>query len=227
MAVTTKYTKTDAQIKQDVLHELKWDTRVDETDVGVEVNRGIVTLTGTVDSWGKRFAAQEATHRVHGVLDVANDIKVKLPGSLERNDTDIAQAVRSALEWDVFVPRERIRTTVSGGWVTLAGEVDYWAQRQDAERAVRNLAGVRGVQNEIQIKAFRVAPETLRSAIESALERQADREARQIGIEVHEGRVTVSGPVHSWAERSAVVGAVRGTRGVTSVEDRLRIERWT
>ena len=119
--------KTDAQIKHEVLRELAWDPRVDETDVGVEVDRGVVTLTGTVATWAKRVAAQEAAHRVAGVLDVANDVVVKIPGTLLRTDTDIAQAVRQALEWDALVPHERIQSTVANGWVTLEGSVDSWA----------------------------------------------------------------------------------------------------
>jgi osmotically-inducible protein OsmY len=224
-AMTATVIKSDAQIKQDVLNELKWDTRVDETDIGVEVDGGVVTLTGTVDSWGKRIAAQEAAHRVYGLLDVANDVKVKRLG--DRDDTDIAQAVRRALEWDVFVPHDRIRSTVSDGSVTLSGDVDYWMQREDAERTVRNLLGVRNVIDNIAVKAPRVASAEVRKAIQNALERQADREARQIDVTVSEGRVSVSGPVHSWAERAAVLGAVRGTRGVMEVDDHVRVERWT
>ena len=136
--------KTDTQIHRDVLEELKWDSRVDETEVGVEVEGGVVTLTGTVTSWAKRMAAQEAARRVFGVLDVANDITVKVPGGLTRTDTEIARAVRSALEWDVFVPAETISSTVSEGWVTLDGTVERWSHRDDAERAVRNLTGVKG-----------------------------------------------------------------------------------
>ena len=117
--------KTDAQIQRDVLDELKWDMRVKETDIGVEVKGRIVTLTGRVDSWTQRLAAQEAAHRVSSILDVANDVRVKLPGTSERSDTDVAQAVRSALEWDVLVPQERIRTSVTNGVVTLEGTVHY------------------------------------------------------------------------------------------------------
>ena len=145
-------TKTDAQVHHDVLEELKWDSRVDETEVGVEVDKGVVTLTGTVTSWAKRMAAEEAARRVIGVLDVANDIKVKIPGGLSRTDTEIAQAVRHALQWDVFVPEEQISSTVSDGWVTLDGTVERWSQRNDAERAVRNLTGVKGVANRIAVK---------------------------------------------------------------------------
>jgi len=215
---------TDSDIKQAVLRELKWDTRVEETEVGVVVAAGVVTLTGTVSSWGKKIAAQEAAHRVAGVLDVANDIKVKTPGSPGRTDTDIAQAVRNTLEWDVFVPDTRIRSTVSEGWVTLEGDVDYWSQRDDTERAVRNLAGVRGVTNSIEIKPFKVLPADLRKSLEQALERHAEREAARIVVDVKEGRVSLSGVVHSWAERNAVIGAARGTPGVRNIDDHLRIE---
>jgi osmotically-inducible protein OsmY len=216
--------KTDSEIQQAVLTELQWDTRVEETDVGVEVDAGVVTLTGTVSSWAKKMAAQEAAHRVAGVLDVANDIQVKIPGSAGRTDTDIARSVRHALEWDVLVPEDRIRSTVSDGWVTLEGVVDYWNQRDDAENAICNLSGVRGVSNKIEITPSKVDPTEVRKSIEDALERQAEREARRINIEVCEGRVTLSGSVHSWAEKEAVFGAAKGTPGVRSVEDRLEIK---
>jgi osmotically-inducible protein OsmY len=216
--------KTDAEIQQDVIRELKWDTRVDETDVGVEVDNGIITLTGTVGSWGKRAAAEEAAHRVRGVLDVANDIVVKIPGTGGRTDTEIAQAVRSALLWDIFVPDTRIQSTVSDGVVVLEGDVDSWIQRDDAERSVRNLAGVRRVRNDIVIKAPRVAPSEVRKAIENALDRQAEREAERIRLEVLDGTVKLFGTVSSWAERQTVVGAAKGTPGVRIVEDKLRIE---
>jgi osmotically-inducible protein OsmY len=216
--------KTDSEIQQAVLRELKWDTRVEETDVGVEVDAGVVTLTGTVSSWAKRMAAQRAAHRVAGVLDVANDIQVKIPGSAGRTDTDIARSIRHALEWDVFVPEDRIRSTVSDGWVTLEGDVDFWDQRDAAERAIRDLSGVRGVSNKIEIKPSLVDPDEVRTSIEDALERQAEREARRIDLKVQEGRVTISGTVHSWAEKDAVIGAAKRTPGVRSVEDQLRIE---
>jgi osmotically-inducible protein OsmY len=215
--------KTDAHIQQDVIRELKWDQRVDETDVGVEVDNGIVTLTGTVNSWGKKVAAEEAAHRVGGVLDVANDIVVKLPGTAGRTDTEIAQAVRNALVWDVFVPDTRIRSTVSAGVVTLEGDVDSWIQRADADRVVRNLTDVRGVRNEIAVKPPMVAPSEVKMAIESALDRQAEREAKRIRIEVHDGKVTLSGTVPSWSEKQTVVGAATCTPGVRSVDDKLRI----
>jgi osmotically-inducible protein OsmY len=216
--------RTDSEIQQAVLQELKWDTHVSETEVGVEVDGGVVTLTGTVDSWAKRMAAEEASHRVVGVLDVANDINVKAPGSTSRTDTDIAQAIRHALEWDVFVPDKRIRSTVSTGWVTLEGDVDFWSQRVDAERAVSNLAGVRGISNKIEVKPSRVISVDVKKAIEEALKRHSEREAQRIKIDVSDGRVSLSGAVHSWLEREAVLGATRGTPGVRNIEEHLRIE---
>lgn len=143
-------TKSDSQIQQEVLRELKWDTRVEETEVGVTVERGIVTLTGTLASYGKKLAAQEAAHRVFGVLDVANDIQVRVPGNMARTDAEIAQALRSALEWDVWVDQERIKSTVSNGWVTLEGDVGLFREREDVERVVRRLTGVRGLTNKIE-----------------------------------------------------------------------------
>jgi osmotically-inducible protein OsmY len=219
--------KSDSEIQKEVLQELKWDTRVEETEVGVEVDKGVVTLTGTVSSYVKRLAAQEAAHRVSGVLDVANDIQVKLPGNLARTDTEVAQAVRRALEWDVLVPDKRIQTTVANGWITLEGTVDLLREREDAERAVCNLIGVKGVSNKISVKASTVRPEEVRRKIEDALERhaqrQAEREAERIKVEVSDGTVSLSGNVRSWLEEQAVVNAVSHAPGVQKVNDRLRI----
>jgi osmotically-inducible protein OsmY len=159
-------TKSDRHIQQDVLRELRWDSRVADADVVVEVDGGIVTLTGTADSYAKRLAAREAAHRVSGVLDVAEDIEVKSPGSPGRNDTEIARAVRAALTWDAFVPEEKIRSTVTDGFVTLEGDVSTLRERQDAEAAIRNLAGVQGVRNRILVAAVKADPEKLRESIE-------------------------------------------------------------
>jgi osmotically-inducible protein OsmY len=222
MAMTQAMKKTDTQIHHDVLEELKWDSRVDEKEVGVQVQRGVVTLTGNVSSWAKRLAAQEAAHRVIGVLDVANDLKVKMAGA--PTDTEVAQAVRRALEWDVFVPEDKITSTVTDGWVTLEGTVERGSQRYDAERAVRNLTGVKFVVNKIVVMAPKPVPGEVRKAIEQALERRAEREARRIQVDVRDGRVTLTGSVHSWAERKSVVSAVRFTPGVQVVEDHLRTE---
>src|SRR5882762_9786357 len=134
---TATRTQTDEQIQKDVMAELKWEPRVLPNEIGVTVKDGVVTLTGWVDSYTKRWAAEDAAHRVRGVLAVANDIQVRLPISAERTDADIAAAAVRALEWDAFVPIDKIQVTVSKGWVTLKGEVEWQYQRQDAERVVR------------------------------------------------------------------------------------------
>ena len=215
--------KTDSQIQLDVLRELKWDSRVDETEIGVTADDGVVTLRGTVSSYAKRIAAQEAAHRVTGVLDVANDIEVKLPDSSERTDTEIAQAVRRAIEWDVWIPEDRIQSTVANGWVTLEGFVSLLRERNDAERAVRQLAGVRGVTNKIVVNPPKVEPDDLRLVIEDALERRAEREAERINVAVSDGTVILTGRVRTWEEKRAVMGAVGHARGVRSVTDHLVI----
>ena len=222
--MTRAVVRSDARIQQDVLRELNWDTRVEETDVGVEVDDGIVTLTGIVSSYAKRVAAQEAAHRVSGVRDVANDIEVRVLGAGMRTDAEIARAVRNALEWDAHVPADRIETTVSDAWVTLEGSVDYWSEREEAERAILHLAGVRGVTNAIGVLGPPIDSGRIRETIEEALERRAEREAKGIQVKVQEGTVMLSGYVRSWREKRAILGAVMHAPGVRDVEDNLQID---
>jgi osmotically-inducible protein OsmY len=222
--MTTAIIKSDSQIKTDVLNELKWDTRVDETDIGIQVKNGIVTLVGTVDVYAKKIAAREAAHRVHGVLDVVDEMQVKVPGIGARTDTELARAVREALEWDAFVPDEKIASTVSMGIVTLEGLVQTWTQRADAERVVRGLSGVRGVINQISVSAKAVDPVRIKNEIEEALERQAEREARRIDVTVKDGVVTVAGRVRSWAEKNAIDRVVGFAPGVRRVDDQLLVD---
>src|SRR5882757_7859518 len=161
---------TDAQIQRDVLLELKWDSRVQPNEVGVVVKDGVVTLTGWVDSYIKKWSAEEAAHRVRGVKAVANDIEVRLPISSQRTDPDIAEAAVRALEWDALVPLDKVKVTVSKGWVTLEGEVEWQYQKEDAERVIRRLTGVRGVTNLITVTP-RVTPSELKKKTDNALVR--------------------------------------------------------
>ena len=215
--------RSDENIKSEVLFQLGWDTRVKQTEVGVTVKKGVVTLTGKVDSYAKKIAAQQAAHRVRGVLDVANDLEVKIPGSNRWTDSEIAQAVRHALEWNVLVPSAKIQTTVANGWVTLEGDVEYYSERVDAERAVRDLAGVLGVSNQITVKSA-VDPEKVKFLIEDVLELRADREANRIKVKVEEGEVILTGVVTSWNEKQAILGAVGHMPGVTAIDDHLIID---
>ena len=214
---------TDEEIQRKVLDELKWDPEVDPTDVGVEVDDGVVTLTGTVESYPMKYAAEEAAKRVLGVKAVANDIEVKLPGERVRTDTEIAQAAANALEWNTQVPHERIKVTVRDGWVTLEGNVDWPYQREAAKRAVENLTGVRGVTNLIEVRAPKVSPEEVRARIEEALERSAELDARRIRVEARDGKVILSGTVRSWVEREEAERAAWATKGVSDLENRITI----
>jgi osmotically-inducible protein OsmY len=219
--------KSDEHIHQEVLRELRWDSRLDETDVDVEVDQGVVTLTGTVASYAEKLAAQAAAHRVPGVLDVANDIRVKRPSSPDDTDTEIAQAVRHALAWDVLVSDTSITSTVTDGWVTLEGQVERLREREDAEHAVRYLRGVRGVSNKLSVRPPTVQPERLREVMEEALERCAEREAKRLQVGVSGGVVTLTGCVRSYAEKRAVLGAVSHAPGVHMVTDRVHIEPYS
>lgn len=215
--------KADSEIKQQVQRELHWDSRLWSEDVFVTVREGVVSLTGFVPTYAKKLAAQESAHRIYGVLDVANDIEVRA-NDRERTDEAIAHAVRHALEWDTLVPDDRIRSTVSDGWVTLDGDVNVWREREDAERAVLNLSGVIGVVNKIVVKPLKVKPDELRAQIEDALERRADREAERLRVEVEDGVVDLWGRVHSWPEKRAVIGSISHAPGVRQVQDHLRID---
>jgi osmotically-inducible protein OsmY len=226
LAESAASARTDEEILRDVLKELAWDTRVAEKDVGVHVHEGVVTLTGEVRNYSQKIAAERAAHRVRGVLDVADEIVVRDSGPDRRTDAELAAAVRHALAWDVFVEDRRIRSTVSEGFVTLEGEVDYISQREDAGRAVRRLKGVRGVLNKILVEPARVEAAQVRNRIEEALERRADREAERIQVAVEKGEVELTGRVHSWQERDSIIGAVAHAPGVRSVRDHLRVDPW-
>jgi osmotically-inducible protein OsmY len=217
--------RPDMTILSDVRDELAWDTRLASEQVTAEVSGGVVTLTGTVGSWTARLAALEAAQRVDGVLDVVTDIFVVPRAADSRQDTEIAKAVRHALEWHVHVPNERIRTTVSDGVITLEGEVDYWSQFDDASRCVRDLIGVREVRNLIVVRPSKVTPsvDELKAHIEQALARHAFHSAAHVEVHVERDKVTLRGEVPSWPEMQAIQGAVRGTPGVVKVESHLHI----
>jgi osmotically-inducible protein OsmY len=215
---------TDLRLQDHIQQELRWDSRLDAADIGVAVQDGIVTLTGSVKTFADSKAAQDAAFRVFGVRDVANDIHVKLPGSLTRTDMEIAQAVRAALEWDITVPSDRIQSSVTEGVVTLIGTVNDWHEVAAAERSVSNLAGVKDVVSELVVHTSPVESAVVQAQIEEALERRAERGAKRIAVSVHDGTVTLTGTVHSWAEKEAVLGAAHGTHGVRIIADHLRLE---
>jgi len=223
MAIATAtVTRSDEQIQRDVLAELKWDARVQPNEIGVAVKDGIVTLIGWVDSYTKRWAAEEAARRVRGVKAVANDIEVRLPSSAERTDADIAAAALHALKWDALIPDDQVKVTVSKGWITLDGEVNWQFERDDAERVVRRLTGVRGVTNLIKVKT-RPTPSELKQKIEDALVRSAETDADRITVEVQGSKVILKGTVRAWAEKQEAERVAWSAPGVTSVDNRITI----
>jgi osmotically-inducible protein OsmY len=214
--------RSDAQIQVDVLEQLKWEPRLRPNEIGVIVRDGVVTLTGTVTAFTAKYAAEEAAHRVRGVKAVANDIEVKLFPGTERSDADIAEAVVRALERDALIPVDKLDVTVSNGWVTLRGEVEWHYQREDAYEVVRRIAGVKGVTNLIVVRP-KVRSSDLKKKIEDALIRSAQIDASNISVETLGTRVTLTGTVHSWAEKQEAERQAWAAPGVTEVDNQIRI----
>jgi len=212
--------KSDHNLRQDIEQELEDDPRVDARDIGVAVKEGIVTLSGHVGSYAERWAAQDAARSIDGVKALANEIDVKLLSGNERSDTEIAEAAMSALRLNISVPAADIKLTVHDGWITLTGQVAFWYQKQTAETTIRYLHGVKGIANEIKVKAP-VSKSDIKTRIEQAFRRHAQIDADRIRVKVTDGTVTLEGEVESWRERDEAETAVWAAPGVTSVQDRL------
>jgi osmotically-inducible protein OsmY len=213
---------TDRKLQEDVLSALDWEPSIEATAIGVSVDNGVVTLRGDVKTFSEKAAAERVTLGVYGVKGVANDVAVRLGNGQQRTDTEIAQAVLSALAWNTLVPSGKITPSVSNGWLTLKGHVDWEYQRAAAARAVRDIAGVCAVTNAITVEP-RVTAGDVKSKIEAALKRSAEVDARRINVAVTDNRVILSGNVHSWFERKEAERAAWAAPGVKMVEDRIAI----
>ena len=214
--------KNDAEIRDDVTEELRWDPQLTDPDaIGVAVADGAVTLTGKVSSYAEKLAAARAAERVYGVRAVANELTVTLAGT-PRDDSDIARAIAHILEWNVQVPEGKVHARVSDGWVTLEGEVEYEYQRHEVERMARNVKGVVGVTNLITVKPP-VSREKVQAVIEDAFRREAEIDARHIRVEVSDHTAKLYGHVHSLHEAAAARAAAAAAPGVAAVESHLLV----
>jgi osmotically-inducible protein OsmY len=214
----------DLQLQQRVIDELEFEPSVNAAHIGVSVREGVVTLSGHVESFIEKFAAERTAQRVKGVKAVAQELVVHLPSDRKTADDEIAARAVRLLSWDALVPHDRISVKVEHGIVTLDGEVDWHYQRTEAEYDVRKLGGVKAVINGIVVKP-RVRPEDIHAKIRAALERNAEVEASNISVNVSGGKVTLGGKVNAWTEREAVERAAWSAPGVTQVEDQIVLAR--
>lgn len=213
--------KTDLQIQQDVIAELKWEPKVNAAHIGVEVKNGVVTLSGHVDHYAEKWAAEDAAKRVSGVKIIAVEIDVILPTSSKKSDTEIAYAIQNALKWNIYNLSNNINVKVEDGLVTLTGSVEWHYQKDSAENSVRFLTGVRGVFNNIIVKP-KISVQTVMADIEKALKRRAHDEAQEITVEVSGDEVTLGGKIHTWGEKNLAIDAAWGVPGVRKVIDKTR-----
>jgi osmotically-inducible protein OsmY len=214
--------RLDKELQADVIRELAWEPKIDSANIGVAVDKGAVTLTGHVKTYAELIAAERAALRLYGVLAVANELIVKLPSERTRDDSDIALAISNQMAWNAAIPHEAIKATVSHGWVTLEGRVDWAYQSEVADKLVRGLIGVMGVTNRVSVKPA-VHYKDVKTKITEALQRQAQIDARRIWLTTDDGHVTLHGHVSSWSEAAAARKAAASAPGVTQVDSQLTI----
>ena len=214
----------DLQLQKMVIDELEFEPSVKAAHIGVSARDGVVTLSGHVESYAEKFAAERAARRIKGVKAIAQELEVQLPFEHKTADDEIAARAVHFLDWDVAIPRGRISVKVEHGIVTLNGAVDWAYQRAEAEYDVRKLTGVKGVINDIMIVP-RADIEDVRAKIRAALERNAELEANNITVSVADGKVTLGGKVKAWTEREAAERAAWSVAGVRQIEDHIELVR--
>jgi osmotically-inducible protein OsmY len=214
--------KTDAEIQHDVLAELKWEPHLKSAEVGVAVKNGIVTLSGHVETFVEKKIAEKAAKRVAGVKIVAEDIQVGISPDAKKSDTEIAEAILSALNWHSGVREEKIKISVEDGNVRLEGEVDWDYERNNAGVAVEHIAGVRSVLNLITIKPQVSAPD-IKEKITAALVRSATIDASKITVAAQGTKITLSGRVRSHAEKEDAERIAWAAPGITTVDNNIEV----
>ncbi len=214
----------DQTLQQRVMDELGFDPTVDAAHIGVAARQGVVTLSGHVDSYAAKYAAERAARRVAGVKAIAEELEVRLPSDRKTGDDEIAARAIKMLEWDVVIPPGNVSVKVERGVVTLTGEVEWAYQRAEAEYDVRKLGGVQLVVNQIRLRT-QAQPDDVRAKIVAAFERTAEHDAGAVSVDVRGGTVILGGKVQSWIERDEALRAAWSVPGVTSVEDHILIAR--
>jgi VCBS repeat-containing protein len=215
--------KSDTEIKTDVLAELQFEPSVKVTDIGVLVQEGVVTLNGFATSYGEKWNAVRAAKRVAGVRAVADDIIIKMMDSQFRSDGDIALAVANRMDWSTVVPKGAIEVSVRDGQVTLEGQLEWWYQKDSAEKALQHLAGVKGLTNLITLKPAQVASDTT-TTIYTAFERNFLLDARKIQVEATGNKVVLRGTVRNNDEREEAERVAWSAPGVCSVDNQIQVK---
>ncbi|MGZ8511185.1 MAG: BON domain-containing protein [Chitinophagaceae bacterium] len=215
--------KSDSQIQKDVMEQLKWEPFLNASAIGVAVKNGVVTLSGQVDSYAKKITAENAAKKIAGVKAIAQDIQIGVSLAFNKTDTEIAEAVLTALKWYSPVQDEKIKIKVENGNVRLDGEVEWEYQRTSAKSAIENLTGVRSVINLITVKP-KITTSEIQQKIGAAFHRSATIDSGKIKAEVLGSKVILRGTVRSFAEKEDAETAAWYAPGVTSVESELEIE---
>lgn len=212
--------RTDAQVQQDVMAELAWEPSVDQADIGVAVNDGVVTLSGYVKSYPEKMAAEKATRRVAGVTAIAEEIKVRFASDPKTADHEIAKRILDMFAWNVSIPDDKIKVKVEHGWVTLTGTVDWYYQSSEASKVAGKVTGVLGVGNLLEVRKLPTSFD-VKERIMAAFKRQADLDAATVTVTTDGGTVRLGGRVKAWNERGIAERAAWAAPGVTKVEDNI------